>query len=158
MRLIVVRHGTAKSKRAWKGRDQDRPLTASGLKQAKAVSSRVARLRPERVISSPSVRCIETVAPLVSARGLRVEQNRLLGTDGGQAAVEWLRRLVEEPPSSSTIAVCTHREVIVKVLPAFASQFGISLGHRLPGAKGSCWILQFREGRLVEIKYWRPSN
>ena len=158
MRLIVVRHGTAKSKTAWKGRDQDRPLTASGLKQARAISARLVRFRPDRVISSPTLRCTETVAPLGSALGLRVERSKLLGTDGGEEAVEWLKRLVQNGDRSSTIAVCTHREVIVEVLPAFASEYGVPIGHRLPGAKGSCWTLLFGDGRLVEIKYWRASR
>lgn len=158
MRLVVVRHGTAKSKRAWKGRDQDRPLTASGVKQAKAVSSRFGRYRPDQVLSSPSLRCMDTILPLASARGLRVERSDALGPDAGDEAVRLLRRLLTDSSSSATVVVCTHREVIVRILPALASQYGVRLGHRLPGAKGSGWILTFRGERLREIRYWRPSG
>ena len=158
MRLVVVRHGTAKSKSAWKGRDQERALTASGLRQARAVSARLARYRPDRVISSPSLRCKETVEPLASALGLRLERSDLLGTDQTKTAIDLVRRLAAGAPPSSTIVICTHREVIVEVLPALALQFGLLLPHRLPGAKGSCWMLAFRDSRLRQIRYWRPEG
>lgn len=156
MRLIVVRHGTAKSKKAWKGRDADRPLTAGGIEQARAVAAALGRYGPAQIVSSPSLRCIETVAPLASARGLKVERRKALGTDGGDAALRVVRNVVRGAQPSSTIVLCTHREVIVEVIPGLASHFGVSLGHRPPGAKGSCWTLVFRGERLVEIKYWRP--
>ena len=156
MRLVVVRHGTAKSKRAWKGRDQDRPLTASGMKQAKAIATRFARYKPDRVISSPSLRCMETISPLASACGSRVEKSDHLRPDGGDGAVRLVTRLLAEGPTSGTIVICTHREVIVRILPILASQFGVRLGHRLPGGKGSGWILTFRDSRLREVRYWRP--
>lgn len=158
MRLVVVRHGIAKSKRTWKGRDKDRPLTVAGMKQAKAVSARFGRYGPDRMLSSPSLRCIETMTPLATARGLRIEKSAALGPDAGDGAVRLVRRLVAEAPASSTVVICTHREVIVRILPTLASQFGVRLGHRLPGAKGSSWILTVRDGHRNELKYWRTTR
>lgn len=157
MRLVVVRHGTARSKHTWNGRDQDRPLTSSGIRQATLVSARLARLRPERLVSSPTLRCVETMTPLASSRHLPIERVKALGTDGGPRADHLLRRLLFDEADSSTIVVCTHREVIEEVLPGLASQFGVRLGHRLPGAKGCCWTLVARDGRLTEVRYWRPA-
>ena len=157
MRLVVVRHGTAESKSTWKGRDQDRPLTASGFRQAEAVSARLARYRPDRVISSPSRRCKETAVPLVTALGLRLERSDLLGTDRAATAIGLVLRLAANASPASTIVICTHREVIVEIIPALATQFGLLVPHRLPGAKGSCWTLSFRDSRLRQIRYWRPE-
>jgi 8-oxo-dGTP diphosphatase len=157
MRLIFVRHGSAKSKRTWKGPDRDRPLTANGQRQAKAIALRLTRHRPARIISSPSLRCVQTVTPLGSTRQLEIEQCQALDTDGGAAAVELVRQLISGEPASSTIVLCTHREILVEILPALASQYGIPLEHRLPGAKGGCWTLLFRDQALASIKYWRPS-
>lgn len=156
MRLVVVRHGTAKSKHAWEGFDQDRPLTATGLKQAKAVSNRLARYQPDRVISSPSLRCIETVAPLAALRGLPVERKGVLGIDDPRAAVDFVRHLLLSQPEASTVVICTHREVIVEVVPSVALQFGVLVPHRPPGAKGACWLLSVRGSRATQIRYWRP--
>jgi broad specificity phosphatase PhoE len=158
MRLIVVRHATAKAKRNWSGRDLDRPLTTNGHSQAKAISAQLARDCPSRIISSPSLRCTQTVSPLATSCHLPVEHAGALATDGGYAAVELVERLFVDAPPSSTVVLCTHREVLVEVLPALASRFRVDLGHRLPGAKGSWWTLVFQNEGLRSIDYRRPSG
>jgi 8-oxo-dGTP diphosphatase len=157
MRLVVVRHGSAKSKRAWKGRDQDRPLTANGDRQAKAISGLLSAHHPDRIISSPSLRCVQTVTPLASRCQLQIEQSHALAPDGGPAAVELVKQLIGGDPAASTIVLCTHREVLVEILPALAAEYGVSLGHRLPGGKGGCWTLLIRKRNTASIKYWRPN-
>jgi 8-oxo-(d)GTP phosphatase len=158
MRLIVVRHATAKAKRNWRGRDLDRPLTTNGHSQAKALSLQLARPCPARIISSPSLRCTQTVSLLATRCHLQVEHAGALATDGGQAAVDLVEGIRLNAPPSSTIVLCTHREVLVEVLPTLASRFGVDVGHRLPGAKGSFWTLLFQSQRLISIEYGRPSG
>ncbi len=158
MWLIVVRHAIAKSKHAWTGPDQDRPLTTNGLRHAKAISAHLTRYRIDRVISSPSLRCIQTVAPLGSGRHLHLELTEALAPDGGHTALPFVDHLIRGQHGSAAVVLCTHREVLVEVLPALASRFGVTLGHRLPGAKGGCWTLLFRKQNLVSVKYWRPGG
>ena len=158
MRLIVVRHATAKAKRQWNGRDLDRPLTANGHSQAKAISVQLARYHPARIISSPSLRCIQTVSPLARRCHLQVEDAEALATDGGGAAMGLIEQLRLDGEPSSTMVLCTHREVLVEILPALALRFGVDLGHRLPGAKGGCWTFLFRNQKLIRVNYRRPSG
>ncbi len=80
-----------------------------------------------------------------------------LGPDAGARALDLVHKLLTNRPSTSTVVVCTHREVLVEVLPGLATEFGVALGHRPPGAKGSYWVLRFREGRLANAKYSHPS-
>jgi hypothetical protein len=96
--------------------------------------------------------------PLASSRKLEIEQSRELDTDGGPTAVELVHHLVSGEPASSTIVLCTHREIIVEILPALAAEYGTPLEHRLPGAKGGCWTLLFRDETLDGVKYWRPES
>ena len=158
MRLIVVRHGIAIAKRRWDGADARRPLTASGARQARLLGARIGRYRPDEVISSPTLRCRQTVEPVATRAGVAVQDSELLAVDGGARAIQLVRRLVRTRPAGATIVLCTHREVLVEALPALAAEFGVRLGHRPPGAKGSYWSLRFRGKSLVNVKYSHPGG
>jgi len=158
MRLIVVRHGIAVPKRKWDGPDADRPLTASGTHQAKMVATRLARYHPDEIISSSSLRCRQTVEPLATRAAIQVQDSEALRVDAGDRALKLIHERVTTSPSDSTIVVCTHREVLVESLPALAAEFGVTLGHRPPGAKGSYWTLRFDGNHLINIKYSRPNR
>ena len=157
MRLIIVRHGIAVARRKWDGPDADRPLTPHGARQAQALGTRLARYDPDEIISSPSLRCRQTVEPLAARTTTPVKKSKQLELDAGPRAIDLIRRLVATRPPSSTIILCTHREVLVQGLPALAAEFGVALRHRPPGAKGSYWAVRFRGDRAVTIKYSRPS-
>jgi broad specificity phosphatase PhoE len=60
----LVRHAPAGDKRAWTGPDLMRPLSGAGHREAHGL---LVQLRPcpiARIVSSPTVRCVETVEPL----------------------------------------------------------------------------------------------
>lgn len=156
MRIVLVRHGLAKPKQTWKGPDTDRPLVNRGLRQADDLRAFLGPDRPTRVISSPANRCTETVAPLAREMGLDVEVSRYLGRDAGPDAWELIRGLARFEPRDSTIVACTHREVMVDLLPQMIRRSGVKLPHRPPGAKGGVWTLWYREGRLEQAAYRPP--
>ena len=159
MRIVVVRHGQAEPKKGWSGPDADRPLVARGRRQATLLEKSIGRRRPDRVVSSPALRCRQTVEPLARDRGLKVEVSDALSPYAGPAALELCRELVADGaarPASRTVVLCTHREVLVDLLPALAAEFGAPLGHRPPGAKGGAWILRFGSGRLEKVDYRGP--
>ena len=65
MLVLLVRHGHAGAKRQWHGDDGFRPLDAQGLAQASdAGPICLARFAPARILSSPFLRCVQTVTPL----------------------------------------------------------------------------------------------
>jgi phosphohistidine phosphatase SixA len=157
VRIILVRHGHAEPKQTWLGQDADRPLVARGQRQAELLARNLAKLRPTRIISSPSLRCLQTVQPVGRRAALDVEVLSWLAPDAGASAREGILGLARNEPSSTCVVLCTHREVLVDVLPFLADTFQVKLGHRPPGAKGGTWILEFRKKKLARVTY-RPTN
>lgn len=88
--------------------DRLRPLDRRGRLQAAALVELLRPLGVSRVVSSPYVRCIETVQPLAAALGLRLEPDHRLAEGAGSAALE----LVREPG----VVCCTHGDVVKAVL------------------------------------------
>lgn len=158
MRIVVVRHGQAEPKKGWSGPDDGRPLVRRGLRQAVGLPRVIGRDRPARIISSPALRCRQTVQPLADGRGLEVEVSDRLSTVAGVAAADLVVELLKSEPAGSTVVLCTHREVLVEALPALSRRFGRKLGHRPPGAKGGAWVLRFRGDKLVKVDYRPPAG
>ena len=61
--LVVLRHAKAKPRDSWEGADLDRPLNGAGTKQAKALTPVLSAYGVRRVVSSPAVRCTQTIEP-----------------------------------------------------------------------------------------------
>jgi 8-oxo-(d)GTP phosphatase len=157
VRIVVVRHGQAVSKKDWAGKDGARPLVGHGRQQAERLDKVIGSVWPSRVISSPALRCVQTVQPFAADRGLDVELSKRLSPTAGPSALGLCRRLAASEPSDSTIVLCTHREVLVELLPTLAKEFDRRLGHRPPGAKGGVWVLRFRNRRLAQVDYRPPA-
>jgi len=101
---ILLRHAAAGDRDHWDGDDFHRPLDARGRRESEAL---VEVLRPfgvRRVISSPYVRCVQTVEPLAAALGLPLELDDRLGEGEGGAALD----LIQE----DGVVSCTHGDVI----------------------------------------------
>jgi len=158
MRIIVVRHGHAEAKKGWRGPDADRPLVTRGRRQADRLGKVIGAGRPTRMISSPALRCVQTAQPFAERRNLPVELSGHLARDAGEAAVELCRQLLLSETDDSTVVLCTHREVIIELLPQLSKEFARKLGHRPPGAKGGAWILRFRAGKLEKVDYHPPAT
>ena len=110
--FILVRHASAGSREEWSGSDRLRPLDDRGRRQAEGLVAALAGYPVERILSSPSVRCTETVLPLAGERGLDVEERLELGERAGR---ESALALVdgEEGPG---LVVCTHGDVVEELL------------------------------------------
>jgi phosphohistidine phosphatase SixA len=105
---ILLRHASAGDKRRWSGDDRLRPLDARGVRQAADLVELLRPLGIRRVVTSPYVRCVETVEPLATALGLRLEHDDHLGEGMGSAATELLRE--------DGVVACTHGDVVDALL------------------------------------------
>lgn len=155
MRIAVVRHGQAVPKKAWAGEDLDRPLTERGLDQARDLVEWL-DADPARLISSPALRCRQTMEPLSHHWDCDLEVSSSLACDAGRAAIAQIRDLVAATSGHINIVLCTHREVIVETLPLLAKDVGVKVRHRVPGAKGGVWLLDYQAERLESIQYRAP--
>src|SRR6202035_928018 len=125
--LILVRHASAGRKADWPGDDGLRPLDAAGVADARVLASLMACFAPvARVISSPAVRCTDTVRPYADGFGGRVETAPCLAPYGRSAdyssrtgLADSLQRLLSRLVAERRPAVlCLHREKLPDVLDA----------------------------------------
>jgi broad specificity phosphatase PhoE len=81
-----------------------RPLDGRGRNQASRLPELLGDYEIARVLSSPAVRCVQTVEPLARARGLDIELREELGEEQqGEAGAALVRSLVGEQA-----ALCVH--------------------------------------------------
>jgi phosphohistidine phosphatase SixA len=102
--VLIIRHAAAGDRDEWEGDDRLRPLDAQGLSQASALAELVDGYEIGRVLSSPAVRCVQTVEPLAQARGLEIEvRDELVEERQGQEGAQLARSLLGED-----VALCVH--------------------------------------------------
>ena len=102
--MILVRHASAGDREDWHGDDRMRPLDERGRRQAEKLVETLAGFEITRVISSPSIRCMQTVEPLAAALGLSVELAGELGEDRQSVdGVKLVRSL-----AGDNVAACVH--------------------------------------------------
>src|SRR6516165_1196071 len=81
--LILVRHASAGYRDDWVGEDLQRPLDAEGMLDALLLADLLACFAPRaRVISSPALRCTESLRPYAARFGGSVEAMAVLDVPG----------------------------------------------------------------------------
>ena len=104
MPLLVVRHASAGDRTKWVGDDRKRPLDKRGRKRADELVAQLAPYPVEAILSSPALRCVETVEPLARARGLEIELREQLSEElQATEGVTLVRSLV-----GRDVVVCGH--------------------------------------------------
>jgi phosphohistidine phosphatase SixA len=71
--ILLVRHASAGDRYEWEGDDNLRPLDERGLRQADELVELLAGYQVKQVVSSPALRCIQTLEPLALGLGFEVE-------------------------------------------------------------------------------------
>jgi len=112
MTLILLRHASAGDREHWSGDDRQRPLDERGWRQAEELTLSLGPARLNRIVSSPYVRCTQTVDPLARRYGLRIEE-RLELAEG--ATREEALAIVKELQGTEAV-LCTHGDVVFELL------------------------------------------
>ena len=145
--LVVLRHSQARSRKAWRSDDRQRPLLATGKHQAGKLVPVLAAYDVRRLVSSSSTRCVQTLEPYAAAVGCKLRTDDLLSEE--DASRRSVRRLVvglthwleERPAAVGGLVVCTHRPV----LPWIFAAAGIDD----PGlSPGELVVLHLRKGEV----------
>jgi phosphohistidine phosphatase SixA len=150
--LLVVRHADAGDKRSWKGPDGLRPLSPHGRRQAEGLVIRLQDYPVERILSSPTLRCQQTVQPLARDRFLQIEPLAALGVDAGPDQV----RAVFRDRELRNAVLCTHGETIGRLLAELVAAEGLVVQDPLDWPKGSTWLLQRTDRRQVRGRLLAP--
>jgi phosphohistidine phosphatase SixA len=146
---MLVRHAKAGDREQWTDPDELRPLTKAGRRQAEGLVKILSAMRVAEVLSSPSVRCRETVQPLAHGHGLEVHDSDALAEGAGGAGTLTLIRLHEDA------VLCSHADVIGAVVLELAER-GVELHGGLRWEKASTWVFTVRRGAVVEGRYLPP--
>jgi 8-oxo-dGTP diphosphatase len=155
MLVLLVRHGHAGAKRQWHGDDSFRPLDPLGLAQAAALVPLLTPFLPARILSSPFLRCVQTVTPLGDALGIPIERAPTLVPEAHAATL--LARDVSIA-ASGAIVLCTHGEVIHDMQAEIATDGLTDFGPASLREKGSVWVLDRTDGRFTGARYLPPPR
>jgi broad specificity phosphatase PhoE len=139
VKLYVVRHAHAGSRSNWSDDDRLRPLSKKGRRQAKTLAKVLASAGIKRLVSSPSIRCVETLQPLAATTGLPVDDDdRLAEGSDGDAALALADELRRNGVRAAVL--CSHGDVIPDLLWRLKND-GATFHHDLTWPKGSIWIV-----------------
>lgn len=153
--LIVLRHGKALARGAWKGTDSSRPLVERGVKQAAALVGMLAAWAPRKLVSSPAVRCVTTVAPLAAASGRPIRRDDGISQDAWEAGNDEVRRVVgKRVRVGRTAVICSHGPVLPEIMLEIALATGTPLGSYVSDAAG----LEVGEFSVVHLSGPNPSS
>jgi phosphohistidine phosphatase SixA len=135
--LLLVRHAVAVSRHDWPSDDRLRPLNDKGFAQSRALVDVLAGHRIEVIVSSPAVRCVQTVEPLAAALGLDVVEDAVLWESMPLAPV---RRLVGDLDHA---VLCSHGDLIPDLVDHLIAEGMEAVGRDCK--KGSTWVIE-RDG------------
>lgn len=134
--IYLVRHAKAGSRDRWDGDDVKRPLSKTGRRQADLLAERFAALPPARLLSSPYVRCMETLEPTAAKVGGEIEPADALAE--GSRFEDTLDLLTGVPPNS---VLCSHGDVIPSVIAALERR-GAEIRTQPDWRKAATWVLE----------------
>jgi len=151
--LYLVRHAKAGERQAWRGDDDQRPLSTAGWKQAERLASRLAAAEPSALVSSPFVRCVQTLEPLAALVDASVTADLRL-SEG--ARFEDALELLDELPDAAVL--CSHGDLIPATIDALVRR-GLEVRSTPDWRKASVWVLH-RNGRraFTRAKVWPPPG
>ena len=151
--VMLLRHASAGERKLWDGNDTDRPLDEYGMEQSTVLAPLLAAYAPGRLISSPAVRCLDTLAVFADERGVQVELDTAFSEDDYDpvAAERLLDTLLASPTSS---VVCTHGPVLIDVLERRFARLGQPPSGAARVPKGGAWVIH-TDGRGTIVNWER---
>ncbi|HVN12027.1 MAG TPA: phosphoglycerate mutase family protein [Kineosporiaceae bacterium] len=155
--FVLLRHAHAVDRRSWEGPDDGRPLSPQGRGEAMALIGHLAGLPVARLVSSPLLRCRQTLEPLSSHLGITIQASDLLVPD---AEPPELARFAADPTNADGI-LCTHGETLDALLGYWQQSRRIRLpvppqrvGKRVTEKSGG-WMISEAGGSL-QARYLPP--
>ncbi len=153
MTIYLVRHAKAGSRHDWHGDDRLRPLSKAGHRQAEALALRLSDLGVSTLVSSPFVRCVQTLEPLARAANVAVITDDCLGE--GRPFDKVLSLMTALPDGS---VICSHGDVIPETIAALERR-GCTPMTAPAWGKASVWVVdRNRGGDFIKATAWPPPD
>ena len=148
--IFLVRHAKAGPRDRSVVDDRPRPLTPPGWEQAKALVDPLieAGANPP-LLSSPYIRCVQTLEPLAERLGTTVQGDERLAEG---RPFESMLELMQETADGSVL--CSHGDMIPDVMAALERR-GCVITTEPNWKKGAVWVLERnRKGVFVTAAAW----
>ena len=136
----LIRHAKAKNRRDVDQPDELRPLTKRGRREAEAIAERLREEPFAKLVSSPYVRCVQTLEPLAVALELPIETTELLG-EGSRRRTGVLELAAHPRPTTSRSRAVRTETWSSSVVRAVAST-GVTLDGPFDVPVASAWVLE----------------
>lgn len=144
--LVILRHASARSRKAWRQDDRLRPLLVAGLAQSRRLTPLLSSYDARTLVSSSSARCVQTLAPYSEVSGWPLATTDRLSEE--DATAKKVLRLIDELlHCGESVVLCTHRPV----LPAVFDAVGVEDTRLEPGGM---LVVHHRKGRVVATERW----
>jgi len=150
LKIYLVRHARSEKRNGWDGPLPLRPLTPAGLEQARALAVELAAEHIPRVISSPHLRCRQTVEPLAQLWGTQMTFDDRLAEGAPAAKTVALLDELDDRPT----LLCSHGDVIADLMSELEER-GMRIEGSFRAEKASVWIVE-TEGDGLRATY-RPA-
>jgi 8-oxo-dGTP diphosphatase len=150
--IYVVRHAHAGNRSDWSGPDHKRPISDKGVQQARKISKYLTKRGARQIFTSPSLRCVQTVAPL--AHRLNVGYVDLPELAEGSSP-EGAAALVRTAKNGTVI--CSHGDVLTNLVGHLAAH-GAPIDPKTLIEKGAILQLKMHDGRVRKAKYIPPPK
>lgn len=163
--LLVIRHAKAKPRAAWTRAEGERPLAATGKRQALYLQRLLMSWHPARIQTSGWMRCISTISPYAQATKAKVKVVPWLTEADHKRQPAKVAAVVEKLLTrTSASALCTHRPVLPTVLDTLAGHMSPELGallprtdpHLSPGEVLIAHVSLAEPGRIVALEQHKP--
>ncbi len=152
MTVYLVRHAKAGDREAWRDDDRLRPLSGRGHLQARVLVELLSDATFDRILSSPYVRCMETVVPIAGLRRMAVEPVEELAE---AAPLDGAIALVRKHALSGAV-MCMHGDVLPMLLDHYAAA-GVDIPGEREWPKGCVWTLDTdNTGEVIGARYTPP--
>ena len=149
-RIHVVRHADA-GIRGPGPDDHLRPLSPGGHARAEVLAELLELTSTGRIVSSPYVRCVQTVEPLATRQRRSVELSDILAEG---ASVEAILHLLRRLPDGSV--ACTHGDMLGELARVVDTVDG--LVGPISFDKGGVWVLSRNGDALSLVEQMRVTS
>ncbi|MFM9138073.1 MAG: SixA phosphatase family protein [Actinomycetota bacterium] len=152
MSIFLVRHAKAGKRSQWDREDALRPLDDAGRRQALALADRLSEYNPVALVSSPAVRCRETLAPLAERCGLVVvSEPKLYEELPYEIALDYAMGVADRT------VLCSHGDVIPAIIDALVRR-GMHVEGMRDSRKASVWVLEREGDAFTQGLVWAPPS
>jgi 8-oxo-dGTP diphosphatase len=153
--IIALRHGKATPHENWDGPDATRPLLQRGIDQSMSIALGIAAYRPVTLLSSPAVRCLQTIAPTARVTGLEVKEKVAISQDAYRSDAAAVSKVIAKRLSKAvTTVLCSHGPVLPQIIEAVARATGTPGSGKLTRAA----MLSVGEYAVLHVPVSHPES